>query len=393
MMGLGGSGDRGDRDEDDEDDGIPPEQETIVDDSEDGSESDDSKEETAVGAAGGAVAGAAAGAGATGAGGAATGAAGAAAGGAAANTDDPTGSDKQGGDSTDDNASDDADESSEESSNEPDGERDEHDSDESNEREEREESEKDDDEDDDENEKENQAELVVYTDAWDATGWGIEPTLKRLDVEFGDNFDLSYEVLSPREIDHEQYDSAVERYDMPFANVEALPDDTVASSKALRVAKDLNPDLFRDYLRRLRIAALVEKRSIEEASTLVDLAGKVGFEREEFEKVMRETADQMTETITKTPVMNGSVGGQNILWSGNLEYGLAFGVLIDNNVSPGVPLTPTQFVSEYDPVPTVEATTALKIKEDQLSESGVIHKSQFGHADFWTPNRGSGEQN
>ncbi len=392
-MGLGGSGDRRDRDEDDEDDGIPPEQETIVDDSQDESESDDSKEETAVGAAAGAVAGAAAGAGATGAGGAATGAAGAAVGGAEANTDDSTGSDKQGGDSADDNASDDADESNEESSDESDGERDEHDTDESNEREEREESEEDDDEDDDENEEENQAELVVYTDAWDATGWGIEPTLKRLDVDFGDNFDLSYEVLPPREIDREQYVSAVGRYDMPFADVEALPDDTVASSKALHVAKDLNPDLFRDYLRRLRIAALVEKQSIEETSTLVDLAGKVGFERKEFEKVMRETADRETETIAQTPVMNGSVGEEDILWSGNLEYGLAFGVLIDNNVSPGLPLTPTQFISEYGPVSTVEVTTALKIEEDQLSEQGAIRKAQFGHADFWVPNRGSGKPN
>jgi len=384
MMGLGGSGDRGDRDEDEEDDGIPPEQETIVDDSEGENESDDSKEETAVGTSG-VVAGTVAGAGGT-----ATGAAGAAVGGAEANTDDSTGSDKEDGDSADDNASNDADKSNEESSDEPDDERNEQDSNESDEHEEREESEEDEDEGDDESEEENQAELVVYTDAWDATGWGIEPTLKRLDVDFGDNFDLSYEVLPPREIDREQYVSAIKRYDMPFADVEALPDDTVASSKALRVAKDQNPDLFRDYLRRLRIAALVEKRSIEETSTLVDIAGKVGFEREEFEKVMRETADRETETIAQTPVMNGSVGEEDIFWSGNLEYGLAFGVLIDNDVaSSGFPPTPAQFVSRYGSIPTAEATTALNIEEDQLAQSREIRHTRFGHADFWTFDGGS----
>jgi len=94
------------------------------------------------------------------------------------------------------------------------------------------------DEDDDENEEENQAELIVYTDAWDATGWGIEPTLKRLDVDFGDNFDLSFSRGAiTEEIDHEQYVSAVGRYDIPLPMSEALPDDTVSSSKALRVAR------------------------------------------------------------------------------------------------------------------------------------------------------------
>ena len=384
MMGLGGSGDRGDRDEDEEDDGIPPEQETIVDDSEGENESDDSKEETAVGTSG-VVAGTVAGAGGT-----ATGAAGAAVGGAEANTDDSTGSDKEDGDSADDNASNDADKSNEESSDEPDDERNEQDSNESDEHEEREESEEDEDEGDDESEEENQAELVVYTDAWDATGWGIEPTLKRLDVDFGDNFDLSYEVLSPREINREGYVSDARRYEMPCADVGELPDNTVASTRALRVAKNLNPDLFRDYLRRLRIAALIEERSIEEEGTLVDLAEKVGFEKDLFEQTMRETANREIKPIEKTPAMNGSVGDEEIAWSGNLEYGLAFGVLIDNDVAPeGFPPTPAQFVSQYGPVPTVESTTALNIEEDQLAQSREIRHTRFGHADFWTFDGGS----
>jgi len=197
-------------------------------------------------------------------------------------------------------------------------------------------------------------------------------------------------VLSPREIDREEYVSDAGRYEMPYADVEELPDDTVSSTKALRVAKDLNPDLFPDYLRRLRIAALVEERSIEEEGTLVDLAEKVGFESEPFEEAMRETADRETKPIAKTPVMNGSVGDEEIMWTGNLEYGLPFGVLIDNDVVPeGFPPTPAQFVSQYGPVPTVEATTALNIEEDQLAQSGDIRQIRFGHADFWIFDRDS----
>jgi len=197
-------------------------------------------------------------------------------------------------------------------------------------------------------------------------------------------------VLSPREIDREEYVSDAGRYEMPYADVEELPDDTVASTKALRVAKDLDLDLFLDNLRRLRIAALVEKRSIEEEGTLVDLAEKVGFESERFEKEMRETADRETKPIEKTPVMNGSVGDEEILWTGNLEYGLVFGVLIDNDVAPeGFPPTSAQFVSQYGPVPTVEATTALNIEEDQLAQSGEIRPTRFGHDDFWTFDGGS----
>lgn len=396
MMGLGGSGDRDDCEEDNEEDSsTPPGQETLVDDSGDEAkyENDDSDGSAAAGAAGTA---AAAGGAAGGSGGAAAGAAGGAAvAGEEIGTGESTGSGEKGEDSSDKEDSEDTDESNEESSDESKDERRERDPDESDERREREEGEKDDgEEDDDDEEEEKQAELVVHTDAWDATGWGIEPTLKRLDVDFGDNFDLSYEVLPPRELDHGEYVSATGRYEMPYANVEELPDDTVASTKALRVAKDLDPGLFRDYLLRLRIAALVEGQSIEEEGTLVDLAEKVGFGRNRFEKVMGETASREPESIAKTPMMNGSVGDEDILWSGNLEYGLAFGVLIDNNVVPeGLPPTPTQFVSEYGPVPTVEATTALNIEEDQLAESGAIRQTRFGHADFWALDGGSGESN
>lgn len=394
MMGLGGSGSRDDREEDDEEDSsISPSQETLVDDS--GDEATDENDDSDGGAAAsvaGAAAGAAAGGAAGGSGGAAAGAgAGAAAAGGGTGTGDSSGSGEEGEDTSDKDDSKDVDQSNEESTDESEDESRQRDSDGPDGREQREESEEsDEEEDEDEDNEEKQAELVVHTDAWDATGWGIEPTLKRLDVEFGDNFNLSYEVLSPREIDREDHVSHAGRYEMPYADVGELPDDTVTSTKALRVAKDLNPDLFRDYLRRLRIAALIEERSIEEEGTLVALAEKVGFESDLFEKAMRDTADRETKPIAKTPVMNGSVGDEEIVWTGNLEYGLAFGVLIDNDVAPeGFPPTPAQFVSQYGPVPTVEATTALNIEEGQLVQSGEIRHTRFGHADFWALDGGS----
>ena len=388
MMGLGGSGNRDDREEDDaEDSSTSPSQETLVDDSGDETtnKNDDSDGGAAAGAAG-AAAGAASGGAAGGSGGAAAGAgAGAAVAGEGNGTGDSTESGEEGEDSSDKDDLKDADQSNEESTGESEGESRERDPDESDEREQREKSEEsDEEEDEDEDNEEKQAELVVHTDAWDATGWGIEPTLKRLDVEFGDNFDLSYEVLSPREINREGYVSDARRYEMPCADVGELPDNTVASTRALRVAKNLNPDLFRDYLRRLRIAALIEERSIEEEGTLVDLAEKVGFEKDLFEQTMRETANREIKPIEKTPAMNGSVGDEEIAWSGNLEYGLAFGVLIDNDVAPeGFPPTLAQFVYRYEPVSTVEATIVLNIEENQLAQSGKIHHTRFGHADFW----------
>jgi len=240
-------------------------------------------------------------------------------------------------------------------------------------------------EDDDQEPKE--AELVVYTDAWDATGWGIEPVLKKLEQDFGLGFDLSYEPFTPRELDSNDWGEVSSRYDMPYTQVVELPDNTKLSTSALHVAQELDPDLFRDYLRRLRIAALAEGRNIEDRELLVELAGEVGFDTYEFEENWYGDIDDMGE-FEAIPIIHVTIGDHEIPWSGHLEYGLAYGVLLDNDVLPvGDSSTYDQLVGEYGPITTTEIADITGDDREQikteLEEREDVVRVEYGDAGFW----------
>ena len=389
MMGLGGSGSSNDTDDgDDDDEGIPPEQTTIGDQSVDeGSSDDNSSGAGAAGEAAGAAVGG--GGGASGGGGAAVGGAVATGGGAAAGgsssgeTKDPEETEEENG----------GEESEEDETNDP--ERPEPETDpeppeqEPPERQEEDEEQKeaDEEEEEDDDQEPQEAELVVYTDAWDATGWGIEPVLKKLEQDFGLSFDLSYEPFTPRELDSNDWGDVSSRYDMPYAQVVELPDNTKLSTSALHVAQELDPDLFRDYLRRLRIAALAEGRNIEDRELLVELAGEVGFDTYEFEESWYGDIDDIGEFETM-PIMQATVGDHEIPWSGHLEYGLAYGVLLDNDVLPiGDPSTYDQLVGEYAPITTTEIAGITGDDREQieaeLEEREDVVRVEYGDAGFW----------
>lgn len=364
-MGLGSSGGIDDDDYDDEEeDGIPPEQ-TTVDDHEGDSGS------------GTAAAGAAAGAGAASGGGAAAGGA------ATAGTGNPS-VDGEGEDPKEETESenDEAPEQQppEESETEPEQENTSDEQQPDNQEPDVKESEEEDDE-----QEAQEAELTVYTDAWDVTGWGIEPVLKKLEQDFGISFDLSYELLSPREFEVEDWNKASSRYAMPYAQVVDLPDDTKISTSALHAARELDQDLFRDYLRRLRIAALVEGRDIEDRGLLIELADEAGYDTTKFNERWYGNIDDIGQYDT-TPKMWATVGDHEIPWQGNLEYELAFGVLMDNNVLPvGSPSSYDQLVEEYEPITSKEISVIkgdadAETKLDQVA--GVV-PSQYGDETFW----------
>lgn len=397
MMGIGGSGGGGGTDTEDEeedDEGVPPEQ-TTVDDIPDDETTNDSSGGTAA-AAGAARAAAGTGGGAASGGGGAAASGGAATGGGGSppstdgseDSEDADGS--EGSESDSDADSDDEEETEEEEAapedteagrgQEPEGTNDE-DQAQHQDAEEREPEEAEDEQ------EPQEAELTVVTDAWDATGWGIEPVLKKLEQDFGMSFGLSYELLSPRELEGDDWDEASARYNMPYAQLVELPNDTRTSTSALHVAQELDQDRFRDYLRRLRIAALVEGRNIENRDLLIELAGEVGFDAKEFDETWRGNIDEINQ-YTKTPLMWATVGDHEILWRGNLEYGLAFGVLLDNNVPPlGGSSSYERLVSEYGPITTTEVATIMGDNrgqvEAELGESEIARKVEHGDAVFW----------
>jgi len=393
-MGLGGSGGGGTDtdDEKEEDDGVPPEQTTVDDVPDESADDSDGETAAAVGAAAGTVGGAG--------GGATSGGGGAAAGGGAATGGTGGTSSTGGNDGSEDS------EESEDSQSDPDADsgdegKTEEEAPEDTEVEQEQEAEGINDadqtqneegeerepEEEEEDQEPQEAELTIVTDAWDVTGWGIEPVLKKLDQDFGVSFDLSYEILSPRVLDGDDWDEASARYDMPYAQSVELPNNTRSSSSALRVAQELDRDRFRDYLRRLRIAALVEDQDIENRDVLIKIAENVGFDAEEFDKAWCGNIDDISQ-YAETPLMWATVGDHETPWQGNLEYGLAFGVLLDNDIPPlGGSSSYERLVSEYAPITTTEVAAITGDNETQveaeLGERESARKVEHGNGVFW----------
>ncbi|RLM72570.1 hypothetical protein [Halorubrum sp. Atlit-26R] len=387
MMGIGGSGSSNDTDDgDDDDEGIPPEQTTIGDQSVDEGSSDDNS-------SGAGAAGEAAGA-AVGGGGAASGGGGAAVGGAAATGGGAAGGGSSSGETKDpeeteeeekESGGDETNESEPPEDTEPEAEHEPPEPEQPERSEEGDQQDVDEEEEEDDDQEPQEAELVIYTDAWDATGWGIEPVLKKLEQDFGLSFDLSYKLFTPRELDSNDWGSS--RYDMPYTQVVELPDDTKLSTSALHVAQELDQDIFRDYLRRLRIAALVEGRNIEDRDLLIELAGDVGFDTDEFDENWYGDIDDIGEFETM-PIIQATVGDHEISWSGHLEYGHVYSVLLDNDVLPvGGSSTLNQLVGEYGPVTTTEIEGITGDDREQI-EAEVegrqdVVRVEYGDAGFW----------
>ena len=241
----------------------------------------------------------------------------------------------------------------------------------------------DDTEDEEENEEpeENEAEVTVYTDPWDVTGWGNEPDLRRLQETFGDKLTVEYDVLSARTIEGLEGDT-----EMPTAGNPDLPESTADSYRALTAAQE--QDLAREYLRRLRIAALSEGRDIESEDVLVELAAEVGLDADQLRENMANVDVEIPEPIEDTPHMEVTISDIPHFWTENIEFGRVFGRMVGESVQP----EPTgrmipQFVAEYEPVTTAEVAETFELNQDQpveeLRQRDNVVPRDFGAGTFW----------
>lgn len=373
----GGTGDTNDGDEESDteqttvDDHVPPEENESTEGS------NDSDDEVTTGAVvGGAAVGAATG-GAAGVGAGGTGSGGAVGGGSVVPASEGTEKDPSTEDDTED-TNDSQDTSRESGDSDGAGESD-------NEMEDDDETEQEnesDDEDgeDDEDEEEN-ADFTIYTDPWDTTGWGNEPDLQRLQETFGDNLTVSYDILPPRPVN--EWDN---NHGMPSIQNLALPESTENSYQALKAAQE--QDLFREYLRRLRIAAQVEGRNIEDKDLLIDLAEETGLDTEQLQRDIEKIDVAGPKPVEETPQMDVTISDIPHYWTENVEYGRAFGRMVGEGVKPvQTGRSIKEFVDEYGPVATTEVTETFQLSReeaiDKLHQSSAIYSIETGLKRFW----------
>ena len=235
----------------------------------------------------------------------------------------------------------------------------------------------------DEEPEENEAEITVYTDPWDITGWGNEPDLRHLQETFGDRLTVKYDVVSARTI--KEWEDNTE---MPTIDDPDLPESTANSYRALTAAQEQG--LARKYLRRLRIAALSEGRDIENEDILVKLAAEVGLDADQLRDDMANVEVEEPEPVEEMPQMEVMIADIPHSWNENIEFGRVYGRIVGEGVRP----EPTgrmipQFVAEYEPVTTAEVAETFELDQDQAVEN--LHQREnvvprdFGPGTFWFP--------
>jgi len=236
-------------------------------------------------------------------------------------------------------------------------------------------------EDEDEEQEQNEAEITVYTDPWDVTGWDNEPDLRRLQEKFGDQLTVEYDVLPARTVEEWEDDT-----EMPTVDDLGLPESTADSYRALTAAQEQG--LAREYLRRLRIATLSEGRDIESEDVLVELAEEVGLDIDQLRDEMANVQVEKPEPVEETPQMEVTIADIPHFWTENIEFGRVYGRMVGEGVRP----EPTgrmipQFVAEYEPVATAEVAETFELDRDQaveeLRQRDNVVPRDFGAGTFW----------
>lgn len=383
-----GSGDSSESDEDDDDtrptgldDHTPDEETGEVD--EPSSSGSGSGAGAAAAAAGGGAAGAASGGGA----------AGGAVGGAGRTP--PTPEEASGEDSDDGDESEQLDESE---GSEPEPEQEQEQPDEEPDHEEdsdyTEQEDEDDDEEDDE-EEEKEAQIVVHSDPWDSIGWGIYPVRLQLQEEYGDQVQFDDRLVPVREFDlpeemEQHWAKWAPRHGMPVNTdvwSDAPPESTELANRAFAAAREQSIRRAKRFMRRLKMAAVVEGTNIEDRETLFDLARNVGLNTDQLEEDWDDVHVRTSVQEVDTPKTTIHIDGETITQPGLVTANDLKTPLKRAGLDADDPQPLSGFVDEYGPVALEEVCQVYgQSKEEALEELQTtegVKPVEYGETTFW----------
>ena len=137
--------------------------------------------------------------------------------------------------------------------------------------------------------------LVYFTDPICSSCWGIEPQLRKLKLEYGDNFDIEYrmggllpswesyggrDVGSPTDV-AKHWDDVSRHYEMPIDGDLWLEDPLTSSyppSIAFKAAQLQSEEKAIRFLRRIKEMVFVEKKNISKWEHLEQAALQTGLD-------------------------------------------------------------------------------------------------------------------
>lgn len=251
------------------------------------------------------------------------------------------------------------------------------------------------DDEEDEDEEEQEVTIVQYMDPWSNMAWGVEPIMKRIQEAYGDNVDLSYELVPVREFDDPdtmttKWKQDADLHGMPVDTSvwEAdPPESTALANRAYATAQEQGDEIARDYLRRLRIAALVEGTNIEDREVLVDLAEEVGLDTDQFAADW-ETVDIGTDgDVPELPETVTTIDGFTFDWHGYLDFKDFETYFLQIGLHQQPPRSLPAFVTANGPVTTREIMEVYDWSHDEaiqeLQHLDATVPVRIGNATFW----------
>ena len=153
--------------------------------------------------------------------------------------------------------------------------------------------------------------IIYFTDPICSSCWGIEPQLRKLKLEYGNNFKIDYRmggllrdwsynsggISKPSDVAH-HWDEVSQHYDMPIDGdvwLEDPLDSSYPPSIAFKAAQLQSPDTAIRFLRVIREMVFLKKINITKWENLAAAANLVGLDPEQFENDFNGAAKDLFE--------------------------------------------------------------------------------------------------
>jgi predicted DsbA family dithiol-disulfide isomerase len=261
---------------------------------------------------------------------------------------------------------------------------------------EREDSDDDDDDDDDDEEEKQEAQIVIHSDAWDSIGWGIYPVRLQLKEEYGDQVQFDDRLVPVRDFDSSEemiqyWEKWEPRHGMPVNTdiwEEQPPKSTELANRAFAAARKQSIPLAKRFMRRLRIAAIVEGVNIENQEILFELAQNVGLDADQLKDDWDDVNIQKSSRDVETPKTTIHVDGETITQPGLVTVNDLKTPLKRAGLEADDPQPLPGFVDEYGPVAMKEIKQVYDYTREEalgeLNSADDIVAVEYGNTTFWT---------
>jgi len=245
-------------------------------------------------------------------------------------------------------------------------------------------------------EEENETvQIIQHTDPWDNVGWGLYPIFRQLKEEYGDQIEFDYRPASVREFESSEEMASEWEFDEKRHGMPVNPDvwqtdppsSTELSNRAFAAARKQGRGRAKEYLRRLRIAAIVEGIHIEDKTALIDLGRESGLNIDKLRSDFEDVEIQVSQREIAVPETVIHIDGTTVQQSGYLHPDDLKMMFEQAGLEEKDPQSLQGFVREHGPVTIEEVMQAYGLTRqkarNQLKDKGNITPVDFSGNTFW----------